>query len=461
MQTLTALLLVLEFGDHALGESDDRVLGAAVRGLQWNAAKCQRRPDLHDDTAVSRPHVFQRHPGAVDLSEIGHLGDLAKHRSGVSQKYRSEPANATLTHSRIGPRSCWIFPPAACTWARSATSVGSASARPPACSTSAAAAGKPPDRARGWRRPSRCGLARCRQRGRRRRIRRSRQRPYAGSQRFLSWFSCWLSMTRSSVHRQPRMAKVAAGAASVAAVERQRGDTLAKATPDSQCRASTVPPARARRETVSPEGVRPEPDAERQECAPSRGAPCGMGVRSRASTRGGPARECRAQPARASVHTRATEHHRRSRDGISAASPSCRAWQRCHFIPHRMGDATEDDAPTTTDTGPEQPGRRQDQADAGGAGAGDDHGHDDPGDRSATLVCTVLVEAAPYSAAWWWGWVFSVRGGGGGGGVLVGGERGEGGGGRGGGAREGFGWARFASDSPSVLGRVDVSPTSP
>jgi hypothetical protein len=66
--------LVPQLGDRALGEADDRVLGAAVRRLQGNAPIGQGRPDLDDHAGIARLHVPQRGPGAVDLAEVGGAG---------------------------------------------------------------------------------------------------------------------------------------------------------------------------------------------------------------------------------------------------------------------------------------------------------------------------------------------------------------------------------------------------
>ena len=73
--TWTLLLLVQQLAAQRLVEPLDGVLGAAVRGLQRDAAVGQRRADLHDRAAVARPHPPQRGHRAVDVAEVGHLGD--------------------------------------------------------------------------------------------------------------------------------------------------------------------------------------------------------------------------------------------------------------------------------------------------------------------------------------------------------------------------------------------------
>src|SRR4051794_12606106 len=59
-------------------EAADRVLGAAVRGLQRDAAVGEGGADLDDRAAVARAHPLQRGHRAVDLAEVGDLGRAAE-----------------------------------------------------------------------------------------------------------------------------------------------------------------------------------------------------------------------------------------------------------------------------------------------------------------------------------------------------------------------------------------------
>src|SRR5205807_10392669 len=49
-----------QLASQGLGESLDRVLRAAVGGLQGDAAVRERGPDLHDRAAIAREHAFER-----------------------------------------------------------------------------------------------------------------------------------------------------------------------------------------------------------------------------------------------------------------------------------------------------------------------------------------------------------------------------------------------------------------
>jgi hypothetical protein len=66
---------VHELAAQRLGETVDRVLAAAVGGLQRDAARAEGRAHLDDDTVVARPHPGQRGHGAVHEAEVGNLGD--------------------------------------------------------------------------------------------------------------------------------------------------------------------------------------------------------------------------------------------------------------------------------------------------------------------------------------------------------------------------------------------------
>jgi hypothetical protein len=74
-QSLTFRAGVEQLDAHALGEALDGVLGAAVCGLQRDAAEGQRRPDLDDRPAVARLHPLERRPGAVHETQVGHHRD--------------------------------------------------------------------------------------------------------------------------------------------------------------------------------------------------------------------------------------------------------------------------------------------------------------------------------------------------------------------------------------------------
>ncbi len=71
-------LIVQQLAAQRGGEPVDGVLGAAVGGLQRDAALAQRGPDLHDRPAVARPHPGQRRHRAVDEAQVSHLGDPAE-----------------------------------------------------------------------------------------------------------------------------------------------------------------------------------------------------------------------------------------------------------------------------------------------------------------------------------------------------------------------------------------------
>ena len=71
-------LVVQQLAAQRGGEPVDGVLGAAVGGLQRDAALPQRRPDLHDRPAIARPHPGQRRHRAVHEAQVGHLGDPAE-----------------------------------------------------------------------------------------------------------------------------------------------------------------------------------------------------------------------------------------------------------------------------------------------------------------------------------------------------------------------------------------------
>jgi len=60
------------------GESLNRVLGTAVRGLQGNAAVGERRADLDDRPAVPREHAAQGRQSAMHVSQVSHFGDPAE-----------------------------------------------------------------------------------------------------------------------------------------------------------------------------------------------------------------------------------------------------------------------------------------------------------------------------------------------------------------------------------------------
>ena len=67
-------LVVQQFAAQRLVETLDGVFGAAVRGLQRDAAVGQRGADLHDRAPVAGLHVLQRGHGAVDVAEVADLG---------------------------------------------------------------------------------------------------------------------------------------------------------------------------------------------------------------------------------------------------------------------------------------------------------------------------------------------------------------------------------------------------
>jgi hypothetical protein len=71
-------LVVHELAAQAVGEPADRVLGAAVGGLQRDPAVGQRRADLDDRPVVARDHPLQGGHRAVHLAEVGHLGRAAE-----------------------------------------------------------------------------------------------------------------------------------------------------------------------------------------------------------------------------------------------------------------------------------------------------------------------------------------------------------------------------------------------
>ena len=67
-----------ELGPHRLGEALDGVLGAAIGGLEGDAAVGERTADLHDRAPVARAHAPQRGHRAPDEAEIGDLGGAAE-----------------------------------------------------------------------------------------------------------------------------------------------------------------------------------------------------------------------------------------------------------------------------------------------------------------------------------------------------------------------------------------------
>jgi hypothetical protein len=66
--------VVQQLRTQRVGEAADRVLCSAVSRLQRNAAVCESRADLNNDTAISRNHVSQRGHGSMHNSEVGDFG---------------------------------------------------------------------------------------------------------------------------------------------------------------------------------------------------------------------------------------------------------------------------------------------------------------------------------------------------------------------------------------------------
>ena len=75
-------LVVQQFAAQRLVETLDGVFGAAVRGLQRDAAVGQRGADLHDRAPVAGLHVLQGGHGAVDVAEVADLGHAPVLRRG-------------------------------------------------------------------------------------------------------------------------------------------------------------------------------------------------------------------------------------------------------------------------------------------------------------------------------------------------------------------------------------------
>jgi hypothetical protein len=71
----TLLRPSIKFGAQRILEALERMLGGAIGRLQRDAAKSERRADQHDDAGIARQHVAKRGAGAVDLAEVGDVGD--------------------------------------------------------------------------------------------------------------------------------------------------------------------------------------------------------------------------------------------------------------------------------------------------------------------------------------------------------------------------------------------------
>ena len=71
---------VQQFAADRLVEALDRVLGAAVRRLERDAAVGERGSHLHDRAAVPGQHAPQRGHRAVHVPQVGDLGDASELR---------------------------------------------------------------------------------------------------------------------------------------------------------------------------------------------------------------------------------------------------------------------------------------------------------------------------------------------------------------------------------------------
>ena len=83
-----------QLGADRLGEAVDRVLRAAVRGLQRDRPVAERGPDLDDRAAVAGHHAAQRRHRAVHVAQVGDLGDppeLRRGDLGERGEHRGEP----------------------------------------------------------------------------------------------------------------------------------------------------------------------------------------------------------------------------------------------------------------------------------------------------------------------------------------------------------------------------------
>jgi hypothetical protein len=72
---VNAAAIVNELGSESLRESLDRVFRSTVRRLERDGAIGERGAHLYDHAAVARLHPAKRRQGAVDISQIGHIGD--------------------------------------------------------------------------------------------------------------------------------------------------------------------------------------------------------------------------------------------------------------------------------------------------------------------------------------------------------------------------------------------------
>ena len=71
-----------QFAPQRIAKTLDGVLGCAIRGLQRNTAIRQRAANLHDDSAITGEHPFERSECAVNVTEVSHLSHALKFRGG-------------------------------------------------------------------------------------------------------------------------------------------------------------------------------------------------------------------------------------------------------------------------------------------------------------------------------------------------------------------------------------------
>src|SRR5579884_2783077 len=126
------------FGRQHFGEPQDAVLAGSIGGNAPNPDRAVREPMVMmlplRWASITRPAAWQAKKTALRLVSMT-ASQSASVRSTAGPR-RLIPATLTSTSSR--PKASTVLVTIACTWAISATSVGSASARVPSCSASAA-----------------------------------------------------------------------------------------------------------------------------------------------------------------------------------------------------------------------------------------------------------------------------------------------------------------------------------
>jgi hypothetical protein len=90
--------VVLDLGDHRLGEALARVLRAAVRRLERDAPERERRAHLDDRAAVALRHPFQGRARAPDHAVVGHVG-----RASVLVRLDVEELGVDRRHRVVDP----------------------------------------------------------------------------------------------------------------------------------------------------------------------------------------------------------------------------------------------------------------------------------------------------------------------------------------------------------------------